>query len=142
MNSLTGRWNIIAAFFVIGFLFNMFYEARAEDNCSGLADKVSHGYVLWTQNAIIAQGTAAPNLSDPNKPLSVIKHEAKRAATLDAYRKIAGVLAGINVTSTTFAGDSPHVISQINAYVRQPKICKTKYYADGGFDIVVKVPLN
>ena len=142
MNSLTGRWNIIAAFFVIGFLFNMFYEARAEDNCSGLADKVSHGYVLWTQNAIIAQGTAAPNLSDPNKPLSVIKHEAKRAATLDAYRKIAGVLAGINVTSTTFAGDSPHVISQINAYVRQPKICKTKYYADGGVDIVVKVPLT
>ena len=142
MNTLTGRWNTITAFFVIGFLFNMSYEARAQDNCSGLADKISHGYVLWTENAIIAQGTAAPNLSDPNKPLSAIKHQAQRAATLDAYRKIAGVLAGINVTSTTFAGDSPHVISRINAYVRQPKICKTKYYADGGVDIVVKVPLT
>ncbi|NNK84424.1 MAG: hypothetical protein HKO91_02575, partial [Desulfobacterales bacterium] len=93
------------------------YQTEAQDNCSGLADQVSHGYVWWAQNAIIAQGTAAPNLSDPNKTLSAIKHEARRAATVDAYRKIAGVLAGINVTSTTFAGDSPHIISRINAYV-------------------------
>lgn len=143
MNILTGRLCMITAFFVIlCILFNMPYEAGAQDNCGGIADKVSHGFILWTENAIIAQGTAAPNLSDPDKPVSVIKREAQRAATLDAYRKIAGVLAGINVTSTALATDSPHVISRINAYVRQPKICKTKYYADGGVDIVVKVPLT
>jgi len=143
MNILTGRWSIITAFFVLLFvLFNMPSEARAQDNCGGIADKVSHGFILWTENAIIAQGTAAPNLSDPDKLLSAIKREAQRAATLDAYRKIAGVLAGINVTSTALATDRPHVVSRINAYVRQPKICKTKYYADGGVDIVVKVPLT
>ena len=141
MNTITGRWRIITISFVICILFNMPCETQAQDNCDGIADKISHGFILWTENAIIAQGTAAPNLSDSNKPLSAIKHEAQRAATLDAYRKIAGVLAGINVTSSTFAGDSPHVISRINAYVRQPKICQTKYYADGGVDIVVKVPL-
>ena len=142
MNKLTDRWSVITAFFVILYvLFNMPYEVAAQDNCGDIADKVSHGFILWTENAIIAQGTAVPNLSDPDKPVSAIKHEAQRAATLDAYRKIAGVLAGINVTSTTFASDTPHVISRINAYVRQPKICKTKYYTDGGVDIVVKVPL-
>ncbi|NNL42044.1 MAG: hypothetical protein HKO79_06080 [Desulfobacterales bacterium] len=142
MNTLACRWRMITVFFVICIHFSTAYQTEAQDNCSGLADQVSHGYVWWAQNAIIAQGTAAPNLSDPNKTLSAIKHEARRAATVDAYRKIAGVLAGINVTSTTFAGDSPHIISRINAYVRQPKICKTKYYADGGVDIVVKVPLT
>ena len=143
MNRLTGRWSIITVFFVIlCALFNIPPEAGAQDDCSGIADKVSHGFILWTENAIIAQGTSAPNLSDPDKPVSVIKREAQRAATLDAYRKIAGVLAGINVTSTALATDSTHVVSRINAYVRQPKICKTKYYADGGVDIVVKVPLT
>jgi len=118
MNILTGRLYIITTFFVIlCILFNMPYEAGAQDNCGGIADKVSHGFILWTENAIIAQGTAAPNLSDPDKPVSAIKLEAQRAATLDAYRKIAGILAGINVTNTAFAADSPHVISRINAYV-------------------------
>ena len=127
MNIITGRWSIITAFFVIlSVLFSMPLEAEAQDNCGGIADEVSHGFILWTENAIIAQGTAAPNLSDPDKPVSAIKREAQRAATLDAYRKIAGVLAGINVTSTSLAADSPHVVSRINAYVRQPKICKTK----------------
>ncbi|MDY6789850.1 MAG: hypothetical protein SWH54_01160 [Thermodesulfobacteriota bacterium] len=143
MNRRTGRWSIISVFLLIFYVFfNMPYGAAAQDNCGGIADKVSHGFILWTENAILAQGTAAPNLSDPKKPVSVIKRETQRAATLDAYRKIAGVLNGLNVTSTTFASDSPHVISRINAYVRQPKICKTKYYADGGVDMVVKVPLS
>lgn len=143
MKKLTSRWSIITGFLLILYVFfNMPYRAGAQDNCGGIADKISHGFILWTENAILAQGTAAPNLSDPDKPVSVIKREAQRAATLDAYRKIAGVLTGLNVTSTKFASDSPHVISRINAYVRQPKICKTKYYADGGVDIVVKVPLT
>lgn len=143
MNMRMNRYAIITAAFAILCLFSsMPVKAAAQDHCDGIADKVSHGFILWTENAIIAQGTAAPNLSDPDKPVSAIKREAQRAATLDAYRKIAGVLAGINVTSTALAADSPHVVSRINAYVRQPKICKTKYYADGGVDIVVKVPLT
>jgi len=127
---------------ILCILFTGYYAAVAQDNCGGMADKVSHGFILWTENAVIAQGTAVPNLSDPDKPISAIKLDAQRAATLDAYRKIAGVLAGINVTSIVSAADSPHVLSRINAYVPQPKICKAKYYADGGVDIVVKVPLN
>ena len=143
MNMRMNRCAVITAGFAILCLFSSIpFKAAAQDNCGNIADKIGHGGILWTENAIVVQGTAAPNLSDPDKPVSAIKRETQRAATLDAYRKIAGVLAGISVTSDTLATDSPHVISRIHAYVRQPKICKTKYYADGGVDIVVKVPLT
>jgi len=135
------RWAVLT-FAIILLLSMLPLKAEAEDDCGGIADKISHGGILWTENAIIVQGTAAPNLSDPDKPVSTIKREAQRAATLDAYAKVAGILAGISVTSDTLAADNPEVVSRIRAYVRHPQICKAKYYADGGVDIVVKVPLT
>jgi hypothetical protein len=135
------RWAVLTL--AIVWLLSMLpLKAGAEDDCGDIADKISHGGILWIENAIIVQGTAAPNLSDPDKPVSAIKREAQRAATLDAYTKVAGILAGISVTSDVLVADSPEVISRIQAYVQHPRICKTKYYADGGVDIVVKVPLT
>jgi hypothetical protein len=81
-------------------------------------------------------------LSDPNEPLAAIKRASERAAVLDAYRKAAEVLAGVRVTADSFAGSAPQVIARLQAFVSQPKICKTKFYADGGVDIVVMIPLT
>ena len=36
----------------------------------------------------------------------------------------------------------PRVMSRIQAYVRHGKVCKTKFYADGGVDVVVRLPLS
>jgi hypothetical protein len=135
------RW-VVVPLAIIWLLSVLPLKAESEDDCGGIADKISHGGIIWTENAIIVQGTAAPDLSDPDKPVSAIKREAQRAATLDAYAKVAGILAGIRVTSDMLVADSPEVVSRIEAYVRHPKICKAKYYADGGVDIVVKVPLT
>lgn len=138
------RWNMSVYFITITglFLIALPGATAAEDNCGGIADKIAHGGILWTENAIVVQGTAAPNLSDPYKPVSAIKRDAQRAATLDAYRKIAEVLAGISITSDSLAADNPQVVTRIQAYVPQPQICKTTYYADGGVDIVVMAPLG
>jgi hypothetical protein len=106
-----------------------------------LADKIGHGGVLWTENAIMVQGTSAPNLNDPYKAVSAIKRESQRAATLDALRKVAGILAGISIEGDRLSADNPQVITRIQAYIQQPEICKAKYYEDGGVDIIVKVPL-
>jgi len=114
---------------------------ETKDPCSGISDHISHGEILWTENAIVVQGTAAPNLSDLNKPIASIKRDSQRAATLDAYRKVAEILAGVHVTSDTLAAERPEVVSKIQAYVSNPQICQTKFYADGGVDIVVMVPL-
>lgn len=118
-------------------------SAEVLEGCNDIADKISHGGVIWTENAVVVQGTASPGLSrNKNLPLSVIKSSAQRAATLDAYRKIAAFLAGVRVTSENLAGESSKVVTEIQAYVRKAKICKTKYYADGGVDMVVMVPLS
>jgi hypothetical protein len=135
------RWAVLT-FAIIWLLSMLPLKAEARDDCGDIAEKIRHGGIIWTENAIIVQGTAAPNLSDRDKPVSAIKREAQRAATLDAYAKVAGILAGIRVTSDMLVADSPEVVSRIQAYVPQPEICKTKYYADGGVDIVVKVPLT
>lgn len=142
MDRRMSRWTIGIAALMIGWAcWGPTGMVRAE-NCSGIADRISHGGILWTENAIVVQGTAAPNLSDPNMPLSLIKSMAQRAATLDAYRKAAGILAGVRITSDALAGDSPGVVTRIRTYVRQAEICKTKFFAGGGVDMVVRLPLN
>ena len=117
-------------------------SAAAGDVCGDIADKIQHGGVIWAENAVVVQGTAAPDLSDPNRPISVIKAMSKRAASLDAYRKAAGILSGVRVTSEMIGADNPRVMSRIQAYVRHAKICKAKFYADGGVDVVVRLPLS
>jgi hypothetical protein len=115
--------------------------ASGDEDCGRLPAKIGHGEVLWTRNAIVVQGTAAPDLSDPDRPISEIKRGAQRAATLDAYRRAAMVLQGVRITCDSLGADNEKVVTRIQAYVRQPKICKTKFYADGGVDMVVMVPL-
>jgi len=123
-------------------LFIPLSDSYADSSCGAIADRITHGGIVWTENAIFVQGTAAPNLSDPYKSVATIKRETQRAATLDAYRKAAEVLDGVNITGDRMASDSPQVTTRIQAYVSQPQICKAKYYADGGVDMVVKVPLS
>ena len=36
----------------------------AESNCGEIADRITHGAIVWTENAMFVQGTAAPNLSE------------------------------------------------------------------------------
>ncbi|MGD2269317.1 MAG: hypothetical protein PVI06_02875 [Desulfobacterales bacterium] len=142
MASLIPRWtSLITAFFAFGGLGLFAAVSESDDGCGSIADNISHGGIVWTENAVFVQGTAAPNLSDPYKPLSAIKRETQRAATLDAYRKIAEVLAGVTVTSDRLVADNPRILVQIQAYVPHLKICNSKFYADGGVDMVVKVPL-
>ncbi|MFC1532043.1 hypothetical protein ACFL7M_01575 [Thermodesulfobacteriota bacterium] len=143
MNHFSLRYAILVMGIFLGAVFTFCYKATAVEDCGGIEDSISHGGVLWTENAIIVQGTAAPGLTKKkNMPISIIKRSAQRAATLDAYRKIAAVLSGVRVTSESLAVDSAKVVTKIQAYVRQAKICKAKYYADGGVDIVVMVPLS
>jgi len=118
------------------------HRVMSSDPCGEFVNQIGHGGILWTEKAIIVQGTAAPDVSDPNQSLHIIKEKAKRAATIDAYRKAAGILAGIRLTSDSLADDNPRVISKINAFIRKAIICKSKFYADGGVDVVVKLPIT
>jgi len=132
----------LAGLVPICLLMVLFSTANAE-NCENLSDEIAHGGVLWTQNAVVVQGTAAPGLSrNMDKSVSAIKQQAKRAATIDAYRKLAAVLSGVRVTSETLAADNPKFMTEIQAFVRRAEICKSKFYEDGGVDMVVTAPLS
>ncbi len=142
MNPLQYRPRLAAAVLATT-LWALIAAVRAEaQDCGGIAAQIQHGGVLWTENAVVVQGTAAPNLSDPNLPLSVIKRTAQNAAVLDAYRKAAGILTGVRISSQALAADNPRVVSRIQAFVQNAKVCQAKYYADGGVDMVVMVPLR
>lgn len=114
----------------------------AQQSCEEAAAKVGHGGVLWSEQAVIVQGTAAPNLSSGQTNVSIIKRMAQRAAQVDAYRKAAAILAGVRVTSFSDAGDSPRVTSVISALISGATLCKTKFYADGGVDVAIRLPLT
>jgi hypothetical protein len=83
------RWTFFFAVVLAFGGFSFFTAAvTAEEDCGEIAEGISHGGIVWTENA-----------------------------------------------------NSPQVLARIQAYVPQPVICKSKFYADGGIDIVVKVPL-
>lgn len=133
----------IAMFIFIGAsVFTFSQVTAAATDCSQVAQELGHGEVLWWQNAVIVQGTAAPDLSKTNQSIASIKRFAKKAATLDAYRKAAGLLAGVRITSQQLAADSPRVVARIDAFVRNAQVCKSKFYADGGVDMVLMLPLT
>ena len=132
----------IAGLASICFLMILSSGTGAED-CRGIADEITHGNVLWTQNTVVVQGTAAPAISkNMNQSVAAIKQQAKRAATIDAYRKLAALFSGVRVTSESLAADNPRFTTEIQAFVRRAEICKTKFYADGGVDMVAAAPLS
>jgi hypothetical protein len=138
-------WQFMKNFLlIILLLFQIFtiQVAAQEKDCGQIAENIGHGGIVWTENAIVVQGTAAPDLSDPSLSISTIKRRAKAAAKLDAYRKAAGVLTGVKITSVEKAAHKHRVETKINAFVRQARICKTKFFADGGVDIVVVLPIS
>ncbi|MEZ4271331.1 MAG: hypothetical protein R3C68_07830 [Myxococcota bacterium] len=116
--------------------------ARAGSEVS--QDIPGHGKVNFTDKTITATGTGAPNLKAPNA--AVARIGAERTARLDALRNILETVKGVTVTGTVSAAgalsDSPSVTAKVQGIVQNFKVIDTKYYSDGGVDMIVEVPLN
>ncbi|HUU00020.1 MAG TPA: hypothetical protein VM425_01120 [Myxococcota bacterium] len=106
--------------------------------------KVDHGQVNWSDHTITATGSGAPNLKAPN--VAVARLGAERVAKLDALRNIMEVLKGVRVDSEITVESemvtSSKMRSKIQGVIRNFKVLKTKYYSDGGVDLVVQVSLD
>jgi len=132
--ALCYRFHLIAL--TAGLLFSQAIQA---EDCGEIADQIGHGEIRWDEAAIYVQGTAAPNLLQKN--MSMIKRGASRAARLDAYRKAASVLAGVSLTASLQVGDVPGATSRVRGFIQGARLCKSKFYADGGVDLVLRIPL-
>lgn len=108
--------------------------------------KVGHGEVNWTGKTITVTGSAAPNLSKGAVTPAQVRLGTERAAELDAYRKILEIVKGVAVDSQNTVGAtmqaSPEVKARVEGVIKGMKRIDTKYYADGGVDVVVQVTLD
>ena len=107
-------------------------------------DIPGHGKINWTDNTITATGTGAPDLKAPNA--AVARLGAERVARMDALRNILEAVKGAKISGTTSAGgalaSSPQLSAKVQGAVSRFKVLDTKYYSDGGVDIIVQVPLS
>jgi hypothetical protein len=126
------------------FLLAAALPASAGDEGS-MVVKVGHGEVNWTGKIITVTGSGAPNLKGAAVPAQV-RLSTERAAELDAYRKILEIIKGVAVDSQTTVGAqmqaSPEVKAKVEGVIKGMKRIDTKYYADGGVDVIVQVTLD
>ena len=116
-------------------------EEPAKD---AVAQTVGHGQIDWTNKTITATGSGAPDLKAAN--VAVARLGAERAAKADALRNILEAVKGVRISGGQSAGaamdTSPEVKAKVEGVVRNFKVVDTKYYSDGGVDVIVQVPMD
>lgn len=115
-------------------------DAWAQDATESLA----HGEINWSRRTVHATGSGAPSLQAAN--VAVARLGAERAAKMDALRNILETVRGIRIQADTTAGAAmakdSGLKARIEGTVRKFKVTDTRYYSDGGVDVVVEVPLD
>ena len=115
----------------------------ASANEKAVIEKLEHGEVNWTEKTVLSTGSGAPNLKLSN--VAQVRLAAERAAKLDAYRNILETLKGVKITANTSGGDqlaNGQIRTQVEGIIRGCKTVDTRYYSDGGVDVVIKCPLD
>lgn len=116
--------------------------ANAGDD-KAVIEKLEHGEVDWTAKTIRATGSGAPNLKLSN--VAQVRLAAERAAKLDAYRNILETLKGVKITATSLGSEylsNGQIRTQVEGIIRGCKTVDTRYYSDGGVDVVLQCPMD
>jgi hypothetical protein len=111
---------------------------------SAVAQAVGHGKIDYSNKTVTTTGSGAPNLKAGN--VAVARLGAERAAKLDALRNILEAVKGVRIASNKTAGqamaEKPELAAKVEGIVKNFKVLDTKYYSDGGVDVIVQVPLD
>lgn len=109
-----------------------------------VSQTVGHGKINWSDKTITATGSGAPSLKASN--VAAARLGAERAAKMDALRNIIEAVKGVRVSGGQSAGDmmaaAPTIKAKVEGVVRGFKVLDTKYYSDGGVDLIVQVSLD
>ncbi len=127
---------------VLAFLGGLL-TAQEADKSDAVQD-VPSGKINWTKQYVYATGSGAPDLKAPN--VAVARLGAERVAKADAYRNLLEAIKGVTVVGTTTMKnsmeESMEVKTSVEGLVKGAEIVTTKYYSDGGVDVVIRVPLS
>ncbi len=117
-------------------------SAKEEDG-KAVVEKLKHGEIDWTNKTVMATGTGAPDRKLPN--VAAIRLNAEREAKLSAQRNVLETLKGIRIAGNTegrAALAKRPIRTQVEGIVRGCKVVDTRYYSDGGVDVVLRCPLD
>jgi len=135
-------WRFVAALVVLVFAGAVLAQEAGEVTEGDL--KVEHGQVNWTDKTITATGSGAPDLKAPN--VAVARLGAERVAKLDALRNILETLKGVRIDSEVTVENemvtNSKMRTKVQGVARRFKVLKTKYYSDGGVDLIVEMSLD
>lgn len=140
MKSMGWRW--MAVLVVLALAAGVAAQEAGEVTEGDL--KVEHGQVNWTDKTITATGSGAPDLKAPN--VAVARLGAERVAKLDALRNILETLKGVRINSEITVDNemvtNSKMRTKVQGVARHFKVLKTKYYSDGGVDLIVQMSLD
>jgi hypothetical protein len=140
MKSMGWRW--MAVLVVLVLAGAVFAQEAGEVTEGDL--KVEHGQVNWTDKTIIATGSGAPDLKAPN--VAVARLGAERVAKMDALRNILETLKGVRINAEITVENemvtNSKMRTKVQGVARRFKVLKTKYYSDGGVDLIVQMSLD
>jgi hypothetical protein len=135
-------WRFVATLIVLVFAGAVIAQEAGEVTEGDL--KVEHGQVNWTDKTITATGSGAPDLKAPN--VAVARLGAERVAKLDALRNILETLKGVRIDSEVTVENemvtNSKMRTKVQGVARRFKVLKTKYYSDGGVDLIVQMSLD
>ena len=136
------RWTVSV---VRGGLFGalMIHGAPVTASDLQIIEKLEHGQVNWTERTVLATGSGAPDAKLSN--VAQRRLAAERTARADAVRQILGTLEGVRVRASRLGGGPlgrTEVRTQVQGIVHGCKTVDTRYYSDGGVDVVLRCPLD
>jgi len=131
---------LIACFSLISVNIN---ETSAEITKSKIERKIGSGTIDWTNKLIVVTGSGA--YSETGSPAQK-RLKARAAARADAYRNLAEIVNGVQVTSDTvvknFVTESDVIKLSVSAVIRGARqIGKEKYLSDGSVEVQMALPL-
>ncbi len=108
-----------------------------------VVQKLDKGEVNWSSKTVTATGSGTFSNSSSNAAQARLG--ATRAAKMDAYRNLLEIVKGVNLSSQSTVGNamtSTDIKSKIEGVVKGAEVSDTKYFSDGGVDVVLKMSLD
>lgn len=108
-----------------------------------VTQKTDKGEINWSQKTITVTGSGA--FSNTASNAAQARLMATKAAKMDAQRNLLETIKGVQVSSGAPASKvmaTNEVRSKVEGLVKNFEVVDTKYFSDGGVDVVVRMQLD
>jgi hypothetical protein len=126
----------------LGF-FGAFVGSAFAADAPAVTQKTEKGEINWSEKTITVTGSGTFSNSASNAAQARLM--ATKAAKMDAQRNLLETIKGVNVSSGAPAATvmaTSEVRAKVEGLVKNFEVVDTKYFSDGGVDVVVRMQLD